>query len=161
MKKIGLGWLFLLLMGWAQAQSAPTVIFVVRHADKALESSDNPNLSVLGQQQATRLAAILKNAGIEAVYTTATRRTHQTVNPVAEARNLPVEEYDPKDPGFAEKLRQAGKKILVVGHSYTVPELLNQLSNSQAYQPSDAQGDLWVVTLLPGQPAVVLQLNYH
>jgi 2,3-bisphosphoglycerate-dependent phosphoglycerate mutase len=144
----------------AKSQVGSTTIFLVRHCEKAIESTNNPNLSENGQKSAQHLAEILKNAGIEAIYSTSTKRTMQTGEPLAKALNLNIQVYDPKDSTFAEVLRQPGKKILVVGHSNTVPELLNQLTGTEAYQPNDHYGDLWVLTIPEKKQALVLRLAF-
>jgi hypothetical protein len=78
--------LALALLFWAKpsfSQVSATTIFLVRHCEKALESTNNPNLSEQGAKRAAHLAEILKNAGIEAIYSTDTKRTMQTGEPLA------------------------------------------------------------------------------
>ena len=84
----------------------------------------------------------------------------QTAEPLANAMKLSPAPYEPRDVNFGEQLRKSGKKVLVVGHSNTVPDLLNQLTGTKNYQPNDGYGDLWVVTMLENQPAVVLRLAF-
>jgi broad specificity phosphatase PhoE len=160
MKASILSFLFFLALSIGQAQTTPSVIFIVRHCEKAMESTDNPNLAEEGKKRATHLAEILKNAGIEAVYSTNFKRTMQTAEPLANAMKLSPAAYEPRDANFGEQLRKSGKKVLVVGHSNTVPDLLNQLTGTKNYQPNDGYGDLWVVTMLADQPPVVLKLSY-
>ena len=160
MKASILSLLFFLALSIGQAQTSPSVIFIVRHCEKAMESTDNPNLAEEGKKRATHLAEILKNTGIEVVYSTNYKRTMQTVEPLANAMKISPEIYEPRDPNFVEQLRKSGKKILVVGHSNTVPELLNQLSGTKNYQPNDGSGDLWVVTVQEGQAVSIVKLSY-
>ncbi|AEE49626.1 SixA phosphatase family protein [Haliscomenobacter hydrossis] len=160
MKASFLSILFFLALSIGQAQTTPSVIFLVRHCEKAMESTDNPNLAEEGKKRAAHLAEILKNTGIEAVYSTNYKRTMQTAEPLANAMKLSSTVYEPRDANFAEQLRKSGKKVLVVGHSNTVPELLNQLTGTKNYQPDDGYGDLWVVTIQADQPATVLKLSY-
>lgn len=160
MKKLVLYFTFLLIATVGFAQSTPSVIFIVRHCEKAMESTDNPNLAEEGKKRATHLAEILKNTGIEAVYSTNYKRTMQTAEPLATALKITPNAYEPREAAFGEMLRKSGKKVLVVGHSNTVPDLLNQLTGTKNYQPNDGYGDLWVVTMVEGQPPVVLKLSY-
>lgn len=160
MKATILSILFFLALSIGQAQTTPSVIFIVRHCEKAMESTDNPNLAEEGKKRAAHLAEILKNAGIEAVYSTNYKRTMQTGEPLATAMKLTPIAYEPREAAFGEMLRKSGKKVLVVGHSNTVPELLNQLTGTKNYKPEEVYGDLWVVTVLEGQPPVVLRLNF-
>ena len=160
MKASFLSILFFLTLSIGQAQTTPSVIFLVRHCEKAMESTDNPNLAEEGKKRAAHLAEILKNTGIEAVYSTNYKRTMQTAEPLADIMKLSPAVYEPRDTSFAEQLRKSGKKVLVVGHSNTVPELLNQLTGTKNYQPNDGYGDLWVITIQADQPATILKLSY-
>ncbi len=160
MKASILSFLFFLALSIGQAQTSPSVIFIVRHCEKAMESTDNPNLAEEGKKRAAHLAEILKNTGIEAVYSTNYKRTMQTAEPLATVLKITPTAYEPREAAFGEMLRKSGKKVLVVGHSNTVPELLNQLTGTKNYQPNDGYGDLWVVTMLENQPVTVLRLSY-
>ncbi len=160
MKASFLSILFFLALSIGQAQTTPSVIFIVRHCEKAMESTDNPNLAEEGKKRATHLAEILKNTGIEAVYSTNYKRTMQTAEPLATVLKITPNAYEPREAAFGEMLRKSGKKVLVVGHSNTVPDLLNQLTGTNNYQPNDGYGDLWVVTMVADQPPVVLKLSY-
>ena len=64
--------IFLLLV--AAAQAAP-IVFVVRHAEKAVTGGENPDLSVAGQKRAEALARILKDSQITAIFVTEFKRT--------------------------------------------------------------------------------------
>lgn len=160
MKKLILYIAFLLSAVCGFAQTSPSVIFIVRHCEKAMESTDNPNLAEEGKKRAAHLAEILKNASVEEVYSTNYKRTLQTAEPVATAMKITTQTYEPRDATFAESLRKVGKKVLVVGHSNTVPELLNQLTGTKNYKPEEVYGDLWVVTIQENQPAVVVRLAF-
>jgi 2,3-bisphosphoglycerate-dependent phosphoglycerate mutase len=160
MKASILSFLFFLALSIGQAQTSPSVIFIVRHCEKAMESTDNPNLAEEGKKRAAHLAEILKNTGIEEVYSTNYKRTMQTAEPLANAMKLSPVVYEPRDANFGEQLRKSGKKVLVVGHSNTVPDLLNQLSGTKNYQPHDGYGDLWVVNIQEGQTATIVRFSY-
>lgn len=131
---IGLAWFF-------ESQATTTVIFV-RHAEKALTPTDDPALSQAGEVRAAELARQLVDAdvvaGIDAVYSTPYRRTVQTAQPIADALDLPINEYDPDDNEavLATILKEhKGKIILVVGHSNTVPELIADLGAHKGVPP--------------------------
>jgi len=71
-------------------------VFVVRHAERQDDSADTP-LSAAGADRARRLAAILKDAGVTAIYATQWQRTQQTVAPLAAATKLPIRQVPSKD----------------------------------------------------------------
>src|SRR5215471_13180318 len=78
--------LLLLLAGPASARAA---VFVVRHAEKQTEENgkDVP-LSEAGRARAARLAAMLRDLHIAAIYSTDTVRTLSTAEPLARASRL-------------------------------------------------------------------------
>ncbi|HEX5113445.1 MAG TPA: phosphoglycerate mutase family protein, partial [Saprospiraceae bacterium] len=106
-----------------------TTFILVRHAETT-GSGSNPNLSVDGQARATRLSQMLDKANLNAVYSSNFKRTMQTAQPTATAKGLSVSIYDPTDPGniAAQVLHNYPLgAVLIVGHSNTIPELLNVL----------------------------------
>ncbi|MDJ1499127.1 phosphoglycerate mutase family protein [Xanthocytophaga agilis] len=146
-----------------QVAGKETVIFLVRHAEKDLtESSSDPSLSLEGKKHAEQLAAILKDAGIEAIYSTATKRTEQTALPLLQKLGLSIIHYDAKDSDLAINLAKKGKdkRILVVSHSNVVPKLLNEWTKSKKYTESEDYGDLYIVKISDSQPANVIKLYF-
>ncbi|GJM36409.1 MAG: phosphoglycerate mutase [Saprospiraceae bacterium] len=128
-----------------------TTFILVRHAEKADDGTKDPDLTDVGKARAERLATLLQPNGIEAVYSTAYKRTRQTAEPLATTLNLPIQEYDPKATDLAKELIKAnqGKTVLVVGHSNSTPTLVNQLIGKEKYSELDESvyGKLYVVTI--------------
>lgn len=114
---------------WAQ-----TTIYLVRHAEK--EKGRNPDLTPEGKARAEALQKLLAKEKIAAVYSTKTKRTMQTGELVAKAQNLTIQNYDYRDMQLLKKLldQHTGKTVLVVGHSNTVPFLLNHLVKEDRYK---------------------------
>lgn len=103
-------------------------IYVIRHAEKVVSDSKDPPLTAEGEQRAQRIAGMLKDAGIKHVFSTNYQRTRLTATPTAASFKLPIQSYDPdKQAEFAGQLRAAGGNTLVVGHSNTVPGLVEHL----------------------------------
>ncbi|GAA4387098.1 phosphoglycerate mutase family protein [Hymenobacter koreensis] len=116
----------------------------MRHAEKdtSVDPKDPP-LTAAGTQRALALRDSLLRTPVVAVYSTDTKRTRMTGQPLAEAKKLTVASYDPKPTGLAElaKLIRAqprGKAVVVVGHSNTVLETVEALG---APRPVPAVGD--------------------
>jgi len=131
---IGLAWFF-------ESQATTTIIFV-RHAEKAALPADDPGLSVAGQRRVAELTRQLVDAdvvaGVDAIYSTPTRRTQETAQPLADALNLEINNYDPGDTeAILEHIlkKHKGKIILVVAHSNTVPVLIANLGASKKVPP--------------------------
>ena len=98
-------------------------IFVIRHLQKA--QGDDPPLTSEGAAAAERLANMLADKGISAIYATPTRRAMETAAPLARKTGVAVTEYDPQnhDSLVASVAANEGA-VLVVGHSNTVPNLV-------------------------------------
>ena len=121
---------FLLFLGSCTAQNSPKTIFIVRHAEKQLEGQD-PDLAYVGKVRAKKLAQILEKEAIKRVLSTDYTRTRNTAQPTADAAELTVETYDPKDQkALIADLRTSEGNVLVVGHSNTVSQLANAFISS-------------------------------
>jgi phosphohistidine phosphatase SixA len=127
---------------------APTVVYLVRHAETAPDGSQDPPLSDAGRGRAERLARMLAGTGLTAVHSTPYRRTRETAGPVAAATGLTVNDYDPSDlRAFAARLLEQGGTHLVVGHSNTTPAFVQLLGGDPAGPISeDEYGRVYVVT---------------
>jgi len=127
---------------------AETVVVLVRHGEKVDESRD-ADLSATGRARAQALAAMLKEAGIGAVYSTDYIRARETARPTAELASKPIEVYDGDGlAAFAKNLRSRGGRVLVVGHSDTTPELVSLLGGEPGPPiASDEYDRLYILTL--------------
>ncbi len=153
------------------SQSAPvadTVVLVVRHAEKAGPSGDVP-LSDIGQARARALVSIGRAAGVSAVVTTQFQRTRQTGAPLAEAMGISAEVANVQGTvaehaaGIAAlvKERHAGKAVLVVGHSNTVPAIVHALGGPKLPDICDEiYDDLFTVIVAADGSARVVHARY-
>lgn len=108
-----------------------TSVFVVRHAEKADLSDKDTPISPAGEVRAQALAALLKGRGINAVFVTQWKRTHQTALPTAQAAGVEVSEISTDHQAtLLERVRALpiGSSALIVGHSNTVPDIVLELS---------------------------------
>ena len=112
-----------------------TTIFLVRHAEKVKDGSDDPVLTPKGEIRAEELKYILKHVQIDAIYSTPYKRTQQTVLPTAKDKNIKIQNYKPGERGFLEKVinSYSGGAILIVGHSNTIPVLANELAGRKEF----------------------------
>lgn len=144
--------------------SAMTQVLIVRHAEKAPEGGRDPELSDLGRARAAALARVLRDAAVDAVYATQFKRTQLTVRPFADARRLKV---DVVDAGAIDALvadiraRHRGRRVLVVAHSNTVPEIVAALGGDPVDEIDEGTfDDLFVVTVPDHGRTTVLHLKY-
>ena len=133
----------LAMIGICKLSAQKTTYFLVRHAEKdtsiagATMMQANPPLSEKGIARANRLASILKNEPVDYIFSTNFLRTISTVKPLAAIKGQTVFTYVPdKGNAFADSIQQApfiGKTILIVGHSNTIPPLVNALIKNKKY----------------------------
>lgn len=140
-----------------------TTVYLVRHAEKA--SGDDPVLTPEGEARAQRLAEMLADKDVAAVFSTDFRRTKMTAEPVAKDHQLRITDYDPSDlKAFAKKLKREykGKTVLVVGHSNTTPTLTGMLDGTNAYAPFDESdySNLMMVKIPKRERATVEKMTY-
>lgn len=126
------------LSAGANAQRAPIVVIVVRHAEKDTLPPDDPPLTAAGAARALALDRALAAAGVQAVITTQLRRTRETARPIAERLGLVVQTVKRDEDITAHAravaaavLKEVGKTVLVVGHGETVGPIIAALGGPQ------------------------------
>lgn len=125
------------------------MFFLVRHAEK-VRQGDDPILSPAGEQRTEVLASLLAETGIERIHSTDFIRTRHTVTPLALRLGIGVELYDPSRPeDLVVELQKTGGRQLVVGHSNTVPNLVQRLGGDGGPEIDEAReyDRLYLVTV--------------
>jgi len=147
-----------------QAQAQKKTIILVRHAEKADATSQDPDLSAEGKTRAEKLAKIVKRYKPGAIYSTDFKRTRDTAAPIASRRKLKIQTYDPKKPGelIDAIMKSKTKRFLIVGHSNTIPALANLLVKKDIFkQLQDAEyGVIWVIRIKKGLVSKVEVIPY-
>lgn len=147
---------------------ADTVVLVVRHAEKSAPSGDVP-LSDAGQARARALVPIGREAGVSAIIITQFQRTRQTAAPLAEAAGITADVADVQGRvaehagAIATMIRErhAGKAVLVVGHSNTVPAIVHALGGPRLPDICDeVYDDLFTVIVAADGSARVVHARY-
>ena len=141
----------------ARAQEA---IYLVRHAERANQSEDPP-LSTEGVGRSYRLRDMLKDAGITRIFTSELRRTIETAAPLASAIHVSPQQISPDALAAKIAASNARDRILVVGHSNTLPALLRALRVEPPITIADDAYDNLFIVVFPrdGRP-VLLRLKY-
>ena len=104
------------------AQSDATVVYLVRHAERAEDGTSDPVISLPGWDRSRLLAEMLADAGLTNIHTPGLRRTRATGRPPAEAQGLAMNVYDPRDlAAFGERLRGRPGGHRLLRHSTTTP----------------------------------------
>lgn len=152
-----------------QPAQPSTIVLLVRHAEKASDAEDSP-LTEAGAERARALVRVAEGAGVSAIYSTQFRRNRDTAQPISDRLKLAVTELpitDLQNPGDYGKTmarditeKHAGQTVLVVGHSNTIPLVLEALTN----QPSPVKGaeysDLFIVALPPSGAPRLIRAQY-
>ena len=128
----------------ATPEPAPPPTWVMRHLNTPAGERD-PDLTVEGQRTATALASWFRADPPRAIYVSDYRRTRQTAAPLAARLGLTPIVYDPADtPGLIARVRATPGPVLIVGHSNTVPDIVEQLGGTRPGPlVHEDFGDIW------------------
>jgi len=117
--------LFLAVIIGCMSDKPSATIYLVRHSEKA-DTSRDPDLSEIGILRSERLANLLKDEKIEAIYSTNFKRTIQTAAPLIQLTGLSLNFYATDTlPALAKRLQGLNQNALVIGHSNTTVSLLD------------------------------------
>jgi broad specificity phosphatase PhoE len=152
-------------------QAAPAFaqqeVILVRHAELqagAMAAPKNVPLSPAGKERAQRLAALLKDSGIAAIYVTDFTRTNDTAQPLSQELDRPltvVSKGEQQD--LAGRLRKShgGQVVLVVGHTDTLPELIKSLGYPASVKiEAQDYGNIFIITPRADTAPAFLRLHY-
>ena len=105
-----------------------TTYYIVRHAEKA-DSTRDTQLSAEGHARAEALRDILMSENITKIFVTNYQRTQQTAEPLATSLGITsTEVFANQTAELVQQLKAInGGNILIVGHSNTVPVIINEL----------------------------------
>jgi len=146
--------------------SGTTTVYIVRHAEKSMlgPSDPDPDISSEGQRRAEALASRLGTAGVTAIITTQFKRTQETAQPLAAALRIQPEiilagYQGSSDSVAAAVLRHRGGKVLIVGHSLTIPGIIKALGGPKLPDLCDTEYSNLFVMYIPesGKPELTRQ----
>ena len=114
--------------------------YLIRHAEKLRidKTERNPKLNDKGVLRAEKWKEILKNINLDKIYSTNYKRTIETANPTSKSQNVDITIYSPSNIDYRNfKEINKGKKVLIVGHSNTIPNFVNGLIEEGFYEQID------------------------
>jgi broad specificity phosphatase PhoE len=108
---------------------------------------------------------MLSDTKIDGIYATKYKRTQQTVQPLAAAKNLTVEQYEAFKDDEIERIleKHRGGTVVIVGHTNNIPWTANLLTGTQdlkEYDEKDYGIFLMVTVVDKGRNASVMRFNY-
>jgi len=153
---------------WVLSVATTTTVFVMRHAEKALTPPEDPPLSPTGEARARALAEQFgrapKGLGLDCIYVSEFLRTEQTVRPLANRLNIPMIREPAADPAKVAKraLKEyRGGRVLIVGHSNTVPAIVEELSGEEVPEMDDSEfGIVYMVSVPRFGHAAVTRFDF-
>src|SRR5947207_14815007 len=149
----------------AQGAQGTTVV-LVRHAEKAATPVDDPPLTAAGEARARDLWMAIREASVSSVITTQFTRTRATAQPTATALGLAPTVVPATSPTHVQDVvteirKHPGKTVLVVGHSNTVPAIVEALGARRPGAICDSRyDDMFVVIVAGDGKASVVHSKY-
>jgi len=161
---------FAVFAAWVWATAGATTIIVIRHAEKDTSvSATDPPLNQAGEARAALLARMFGDAKVlgrlDAIYVSPALRNRQTAAPLAAALGISetvVPADDPRALARQALHEHRGGRVLIVGHSDTVPQIVAALSGDPDIPEVGAQeyGTMYIVTVPRIGHANLLRLGY-
>ena len=132
-----------------------TSIYLIRHSEKIRtdQNEKDPLLNKRGLLRAQKWSEIFEQIEITNILSTNTKRTISTVIPTSEKKQLKIELYRPEEITHESFLEEnKGKKVLIVGHSNTIPETTNILIKNKFYNQieDNNNSNLYFVNICDG-----------
>lgn len=147
------------------AMAQPSLVVLVRHGEKQPTPADDPSLSKAGVARAEALEAALRHATPTMIVVSPRQRTVETAA-VVQRRVGVTPTVIPLDARHVEAAASAVMKatgvVLVVGHSNTIPAIVNALAGTKLPDICDASyGTMFLVTpAANGARAQVVKTSY-
>lgn len=148
-----------------QVKTRPTVIYLVRHAEKVTSNPNetDPVLTPAGYARAQALQHYFKNIPVDVFFSSPYKRTRLTLEPLAAGRDIrPYEAHGATALRELIQKQYAGKTVVVAAHSNTMLDIIQAFG---AKKPVSAIADskydyIFKITLRPGKKAKVETATY-
>jgi phosphohistidine phosphatase SixA len=154
---------------WVWFTANSTTVIVIRHAEKATVSEPDPPLSAAGEARAALLAQMLGDTRgpgrLDAIYISSALRNRMTAAPLAGRLGITPIVAPTDDPkGLVHRMlrENSGKRVMVIGHVNTVPEIVAALSGRSDIPQLDEKdfGTMYIVTVPRIGHANLLRVTY-
>jgi len=144
--------LLTILLAFSVPENDCSTFYLIRHAEKVRtnKSDRDPKLNEKGIIRSLNWKEFFIDKDISKIYSTNYKRTLETVKPIQEAIGLATILYSPSSIDYKDFISSnKGEIVLVVGHSNTIPNFVNELINDQVYTQIDDlnNSNLYIVNL--------------
>lgn len=145
-------------------EGPPALIVLVRHGDTSPDVPGDRPLNAQGMKRANDLAAALSHVRLTAIVTTQLRRTRETAQPAASKFKLAAEIVPYRGGALEPHInavtaavrRHPDGAVLVVGHTNTLPPLIQALGGPQVPRICETTFDnLFVLVSTPAGARLV------
>lgn len=153
--------IFLFTVFMFAQENEETTYYFIRHTekDRTDESNKNPDLTEKGLQRAENWSVVFENIKFDAIYSTKFNRTIQTAEPTAKKNGLEILFYSPSHLNTSDfRENTKGKTVLVVGHSNTTPQFVNDVLGEHKYDDIDDKNNsnLYIVIISKNKKTDIL-----
>lgn len=119
-----------------ESLSNVTQIYIIRHTEKTSDTQENPELSTTGIERALYWKKVLQHIQFDQVFTTDFKRNIQTAELISTDSSVKPELYFPMSFDVLKFINLIkGQKVLIIGHSNTIPDMVNRLIDETKYPP--------------------------
>lgn len=156
---------FLFSINIEAQENETTTYYFIRHAekDRSDSSNKNPDLTEKGIQRAEKWSDVFENVKFDFIFSNKYNRTLQTAQPTALKQQLEIQHYSPNHLYNEDfKLKTKGKTVLVVGHSNTTPQFVNDILKEERYLEIDDNNNsnLYIVVIQNNHnSSILLKIN--
>src|SRR4029453_4636304 len=144
--------------------SLVTTGILIRHGERNAPTPANPDphLNAAGKARAKKLIHVVGQSGIKAIYRSHFVRAKETAHPLASHFAVSGIEMDEALQTKNDILsNHTGQTVLVIGHSDTVPDIINRLGAGNLPVINDSEFDnLFVVKIFGPGRASMTRLKY-
>lgn len=143
-----------------------TTVMVLRHAEKmdTGQPDDLVPLSSTGDTRAQTFAQVAGRAGVTRIYVTEKLRTQQTAQPLATALGItstPINKANLDDLiTDVRASKNRGRVIVIIGHSDTVPQIVDRLGGGTVTVGETEFDNLFVLTVPRWGTTRLIQATY-
>tara|TARA_B100000579_G_scaffold73597_1_gene56539 strand:+ start:690 stop:1271 length:582 start_codon:yes stop_codon:yes gene_type:complete len=132
-----------------------TSVYLIRHAEKIRtdKNEKDPLLNKSGLLRAQKWSEIFEKIEINKILSTDTKRTISTVIPTSEEKKIKIDLYRPENISYDSFLKEnKGQRVIIVGHSNTIPETTNILIKNNFYNQikDNNNSNLYFVNICDG-----------